>query len=488
MSKPNVLMITVDHWPGKLLGIAGHPVVQTPTLDDLARAGVRFPNATTECPICIPARRSLMLGTSPRGHGDRVYNERSPMPTGTLAETFSAAGYQTFAVGKLHVFPQRNRIGFDDVLLDEEGRAQYGVTDDYELFLGDQGYVGQQFDHGMCTDGYVHRPWHLPERLHVTNWATQGMIRQIKRRDPTRPNFWYLSYRHPHPPLVPLQCYLDMYRDVEMDPPFAGDWYDEELPWMVASKRKRNEKHSAMQIANIRRAFYALCTHIDHQLRCVIGTLREERLLDDTIILFTADHGDTLGDHGLWAKASFYEGSCNVPMILVPTRGDTSIGAGVADDRLVTLSDVMPTLLGMTGIPVPSTCNGLSMVEEARRSTLYAEYGTDDTASRMIRNERYKLIYYPVGNTFQLFDLKKDPKELQNLAHSAEHEDIRAELTARLSSELYGDDVEWLRDGKFVGFPNRPANPRINRDLSSQRGHHWPPQPASDLTQALYSV
>ena len=120
-------------------------------------------------------------------------------------------GYQAYAVGKLHVYPQRDRIGFDDVLLGEEGRLQYGAIDDYELFLGDRGYAGQQFAHGMCNNDYLNRPWHLPEDCHVTNWSTQQMVRMIKRRDPTRPGFWYLSYCHPHPPLAPLQCYMDMY-------------------------------------------------------------------------------------------------------------------------------------------------------------------------------------------------------------------------------------------------------------------------------------
>ncbi len=213
--------------------------------------------------------------------------------------------------------------------LEEEGRAQYGVMDDYEIWLGDKGYPGQQFDHGMSTDGYVHRPWHLPEDLHVTNWATQQMIRQIKRRDPKRPGFWYLSYRHPHPPLVPLQAYLDMYRDVEIDTPLTDDWAEtQDLPFAVSSKRARGEKYSPAQIAAIRRAFYALCTHIDHQLRLVIGTLREEMLLDNTIILFTSDHGDMLGDHGLWAKSLFYQGSVNVPMILLGRPCDTDIGVG----------------------------------------------------------------------------------------------------------------------------------------------------------------
>ena len=160
----NVLLICTDHWPGPLLGCEGHPVIQTPTIDELGRNGVRFSRAYSECPVCIPARRTLMTGTTARTHGDRVFQQRLAMPElPTLAQTFRDAGYQAYAAGKLHVYPQRDRIGFDDVLLAEEGRAQYGVVDDYEQFLADNGHPGRQFTHGMSNNQYVTRAWHLPD-------------------------------------------------------------------------------------------------------------------------------------------------------------------------------------------------------------------------------------------------------------------------------------------------------------------------------------
>ncbi|MDH7569918.1 MAG: sulfatase-like hydrolase/transferase, partial [Armatimonadota bacterium] len=114
--KPNVLLICTDHWGGPLLGAAGHPVVMTPTIDQLARCGVRYANAYSACPSCIAARQSLMTGMSPRRTGLRTYREGAPFPeVPTLAQCFHHAGYQTYAVGKLHVTPQRNRIGFDEV-------------------------------------------------------------------------------------------------------------------------------------------------------------------------------------------------------------------------------------------------------------------------------------------------------------------------------------------------------------------------------------
>jgi arylsulfatase A-like enzyme len=481
-----VLLVCTDHWPASLFGVAGHPAVQTPTLDTLARSGVRFTNAYSECPVCIPARRTLMTGTPPRTHGDRVFEETLPMPAlPTLAQTFRDGGYQAYAVGKLHVYPQRDRIGFDDVVLDEEGRTQYGVTDDYELFLGDRGYAGRHFDHGMSNNEYVARPWHLPEETHATTWATREMCRTIKRRDPTRPAFWYLSYRHPHPPLVPLQAYLDLYRDVAIDAPYHGDWAAdlEALPYALQASRASGEHLTQAQITAARRAFYALATHIDHQLRVVIGVLREEALLDNTIFMFTADHGDMLGNHGLWAKRLFYEPSGNVPMLLVGAGSDRRVGHHRVDDRLVGLQDVMPTLLDLCGVPFPGTVEGISVVGERRRDWLYGEIGEDAAATRMVHDGRYKLIYYATGNHRQLFDVQEDAQERHDLAGVPDHAATLERLTQILVGQLNGGDEAWLQGGRLVGTPGRRFLPGPNKGLSSQRGDHWPPPPKTDMPQ-----
>jgi arylsulfatase A-like enzyme len=130
--KPNVMMICTDHWPASFLGAAGHPALLTPTLNSLARDGVRFSNAYSECPVCIPARRGLMTGLTPRSHGDRIYTDTMHMPeVSTLAQNFRDNGHEAYAVGKLHVYPQRDRIGFDDARIMEEGRYDFGTVDDY---------------------------------------------------------------------------------------------------------------------------------------------------------------------------------------------------------------------------------------------------------------------------------------------------------------------------------------------------------------------
>jgi arylsulfatase len=478
LAQPNVLFVTVDQWPGQLLGCAGHPVIETPTLDSLARLGTRYPNAFSECPICIPARRSMMTGTAPRTHGDRRFQPALAMPAlPTLPQCFRSGGYQTYAIGKLHVYPPRNRIGFDDALTVEEGRSQLGGVDDYEIFLADRGFAGRQFLHGMSNNEYSWRFWHLPEELHVTNWVAEMTARTIRRRDPTRPALWHVSFTHPHPPIVPLQSYFERYRARPMNEPVFGDWAqrEEDLPYALRLVRDYWPHLPPAQMADMRRALYALCTHIDHQLRIIVGTLREESILDDTIILIAGDHGDMLGDNGLYAKRYMYQGSAQVPMILMDRAREPRAMPREVDTRLVGLQDVMPTLLDLAGLPVPRECDGISMVGGARRETLYCEALEGASATRMITDGQYKLIWYPAGNRVQLFDLVADPQELRDLSQDGTHASARSRLEAALTRELYGDDLAWIADGRLVGVPAPAFQPGRNRGLSGQRGVHFPP-------------
>lgn len=475
---PNVLLITADHWGASFLRSAGHPVVMTPTIDQLSRAGVRFANCYSATPVCIPARRALMTGLTSQTHGDRVFKERDPMPAGvpTMAQCFRNAGYQAFAVGKLHVYPQRDRIGFDDVILNEEGRHQFGMTaDDWELELAERGFGGQEYAGGGGNNDYHVRPWHLPDELHQTSWTSRHMCRMIHRRNPTKPGFWYMSFAGPHQPMWPLRDYLDQYRDFDIDEPVFGEWSKsfDELPQCI---RRRN---SAFHIRNApkherdlaRRAFYACITHIDHQIRIVIGYLREQGLLGNTIIAFTADHGDMLGDHGLWAKSLMYDQCMKVPLVVLPTQGDQRIRPYTVDNRLVELRDVMPTLLDLAGLPIPAHVEGVSLVRQSSREYLYGEMQErTEVATRMIRDSRHKLIWYPAGNRVQLFDLIEDPRECVDLSSRSEHQATIARLSAELVKHLHSGDERWVRDGKLVGEPDSEFTFGGDRSLHGQRG------------------
>ena len=455
--KKNVLVICVDQWSGNYLGCAGHNEILTPSLDVLAKSGIRYTNAVSSTPVCISARRELMTGVDSRIHGDRTFNESLPMPKDlpTLAQTFRDNGYQAYCVGKLHIFPQRDRCGFDDVLLNEEGRHLAGMRqDDYERYVARSGYAGLENSHGMSNNYYIYRPYPLPEPMHQTYWTAREMCETIIRRDPNKPAFWYMSFAAPHPPITPPQAYLDMYNDIEFSEPPYGEWAKlppEERPAGYNHYHSLYDAFDNKRMTDIaKRGYYAQCTFIDHQIRTVIGTLREQGLYNDTIILFTADHGEMLGHHGLYGKFLMYENSVRIPMILV-CPDDLGMDYGVTDDRLVELRDVYPTLMELCGLEIPKTVNGLSMIGSKKREYTYGELWEDHRATRMIRTHERKFIYYLQDHITQMFDLEKDPDELHDVSNDPAYSDEKAQFEQLLIKHMDDQDLaRGVHDGHLI--------------------------------------
>jgi len=295
-------------------------------------------------------------------------------------------------------------------------------------------------------------------------------MKQIKRKDPGKPAFYYISYQFPHPPLVPLSVYLDMYRDEEIDAPYIGDWAGSEEILRMMSEAERQYSEKEMRMA--KRAFYAQCTHIDQQIRLLIGTLRECSLLDQTIIAFTSDHGDMLFNHQMVAKRCFYEGSANIPLII--TGKPVEKWKGTVTDKLGTTADLMPTLLDLCHVPVPETVEGIPLMSDQKQDIIYGEVGEGVKATRMSCDGRYKLIYYPFGNIRQLFDLKEDPKELHDLYGENAVREPQEKLESYLISQMYGGDLEWIQDGALVGTEAVQKEKKTDYGLYNQRGYHWP--------------
>jgi arylsulfatase A-like enzyme len=296
------------------------------------------------------------------------------------------------------------------------------------------------------------------------------MCKEIKRKDPMKPAFFYISYQFPHPPLVPLQTYLDMYEEANIDLPYCGDWVDDST--IMHLMEEMAMPYDDRDIIRAKRAFYAQCTLIDHQIRLLVGTLRECNLLDDTIIGFISDHGDSLFNHKMVAKRSFYDGSTHVPFIL----SGKALAAYRNEIRtdVVSLEDVMPTLLDLCGIEIPESVEGISLISEKRHKMIYGEVSEGQKATRMAHNERYKLIYYPCGNVFQLFDHKTDPREMTNLHGKTEVSEIESTLRAFLIDHLHGEDLKWIQEGKLIGFETGTFERKADYGLYNQRGYHWP--------------
>ncbi|MBN2552639.1 MAG: sulfatase-like hydrolase/transferase [Spirochaetales bacterium] len=488
----NVLLISSDHHRGDALGILGHPLAFTPHLDKLAQQGILFRRVYSECPVCIPARMTIMTGRRPGtdegSTGYNYYEECSPiLQKQTLPGLFGRSGYQTQGIGKMHFFPQRCRYGFDATTIEEEGRVLPGLhRDDYEQWLQDRGLAAQYHSHGVTNNELTARPWHLSEDAHPTSWTARETCRWLLRRDPQVPFFLWMSFSAPHPPFTPPQALWELYRGAPVPEPRKGDWSS---PDMLPAEIRRislpgnHETYTGLRYAQTVRAYYALITQIDLQISLVLGTLREKGLLDDTIILYFADHGDMMGDFGLFAKRVFYEGASNVPCILVLPEGHPEYRCGEICRNPLGLQDLLPTLLDAAGLEIPGGITGISALEGLRdpgksRRLIHGDYRkgkeTPDS-SHLLTDGRIKYIWYNEGDIEQLFDLHNDPEERVNLAAQEEHRDLTRKWRKTLASVLEQEKSPDVQDGKLVSRPY----PRIEekqyraRSTFNPRGMHY---------------
>jgi arylsulfatase len=444
--RPNLLLIMVDQMRGDCLGIDGHPVISTPNLDQLAAEGVHFRRGYSECPSCVPARRTLMTGQAPDAQGMVGYRDGIEWdPPFTLAGELSHAGYQTEMIGKLHLWPRRKRYGFDRLqLADSADRADHS---DYAEWLRERGIdiAEPGMAHGVSANGWVGRPSHLPEDRSHTFWCVSQSIEFLRRRDPTVPFFLNVSFHSPHPPLTPPPFYYDRYMALDLPEPVIGDWapHVERRPGQDVNASRVHLDRQTMR--RCRAAYYGLINHIDDQLGRLFNYLRVNRLLGNTLILFTSDHGEMLGDHNLFRKTFAYEGSARVPFLM---RVPASLGSrkGVVTNAPVGLQDVMPTLLDAAGVPIPDGVTGRSLLPFVREGTpstsaggspatawreaLHGEhapcYEPQDGVHFLV-GEREKYVWYSQTGQEHLFDLEADPDERHDLARTP---DARARLAS----------------------------------------------------------
>lgn len=477
--RPNVVFISCDHLRADWLGCNGHPVVMTPQIDELAYEGINFQAALSECPVCVPARRIMMTGMGPYSIHMNQNRDLQPFTEGPkLAEVMTRAGYQTFASGKLHTCPQRNRIGFEEVQLNEEGRKQGGLLkDDYESFLDDNGYGHLVHTHGLGNNEYGLRINPLPEPFTTTHWTAQKAMEFIERRDPTRPFFIHISFDKPHPPITPTQSYYELYRDVVMPQPVHGDWLEGKTPTRIKNIRLKNNyndwKYHPLFIQQSLRGFAAMITHIDSMIGVFLGTLREHDLLDNTLVIFTSDHGDQLFNHGNLAKGDYFRGSTNVPFIVRPPRGwlekQGSVRGRVNKTSAVGLMDIMPTILDICRIDIPDSVEGSSLVPLLLDDhAQFREYLCGNcTVTYGVSNGLFKYMWFSDDNYEFLFDQQKDPDDCYDLSERPEYSEILDKFRRRLADWLEKNCDPHVENGKLKPIP-------FNWDLERARtSNEW---------------
>jgi arylsulfatase len=422
----NVLLITADQHRGDFLGCAGHQVVRTPHLDALGATGAYFSHAYSPVPQCVPARYSWLTGQVPIRFGVRSNVGGGRLPSGAvpLSLAFARAGYATAAIGKMHFTPWHDQHGFDTFIVSEEGRRwndPHG-PDQYQRYLQSVGWGGYERAHGIGNNDVRTSPAPVPLEHYHTTWCARTMeswLRtHVQRWGPDgRPFFAWCSFTKPHSPYDPPEPYDRLY-DPRTFPPPLGDARD--LEGLSPSYQESRNRHlfSALGPEQIQRAraFYAgNVTLIDEMVGALRHTLAELGIADRTVVCYTADHGDLLGDHGLFFKGNYFRGSWHVPFLLYAPGKLESLGRL---ERFVTTQDLYPTLLALAGVPLPDGCLDGGDVTADLRGGPDIVFGSNHRAPHQIhaaRTRRWSYVVHPRGVYEELYDLAADPDERHNL-------------------------------------------------------------------------
>ncbi|MFY9511384.1 MAG: sulfatase-like hydrolase/transferase [Rubrivivax sp.] len=481
----NVLFIMADQLRWDHLGCAGHPDLKTPNLDALAARGVRFANAFANSGVCGPSRMSFYTGRYPITHG-ATWN-RVPLSVGevTLGELLRGQGLELALAGKTHVMPDRAGLarlqldggselgrllehgGFTEI--DRyDGHHSPGDESGYPAFLRRHGYDGDDpwTEHviaGIGADGSVQSGWfmrnvHLPARVAEPHSETAYMTDQamaFMQRMGSRPWVLHLSYVKPHWPYMAPAPYHAMYTADQCLPVQRSADELRDAHRVVAAYRQQEECVSFQNadcIRTVRPAYQGLISQLDHHLGRLFEHMAGSGRLDDTLIVFTADHGDFLGDHWLGEKELFHDTVQKLPFIVVDPRREADATRGTVDTRFVEGVDVVPTVLETLGVPVPGhRIEGRSLLPLLRgetpadwRSFAYSELDYSYRQARQLlgktvqqcrafslRSERWRYVYW-LDEAEQLFDLQADPQEFQDLGRDAGTAALRATLRDQL--------------------------------------------------------
>ncbi len=440
MQRPNILVIMVDQLNGTLFPDGPADFLHTPHLKALAARSARFTANYTASPLCAPARASFMSGQLPSR--TRVYDNAAEFASDipTFAHHLRAAGYRTCLSGKMHFVGPDQLHGFEERLTTDIYPADFGWTPDYRK-------PGERIDWwyhnlGSVTGaGTAETSNQLEYDDEVAFLASQKLYEYARDSDDEARRPWCMtvSFSHPHDPFVARRKHWDLYDDCAMLEPTVGhiDHADQDphAQRLYDACDYKSFEITPEHIRNSRRGYFASISYIDDRVGELVDQLERTRMLDDTVILFCSDHGEMLGERGLWFKMCFYEGSARVPL--------TIAGPGVKPGRVDEPSsnlDVLPTLCDLAGIDMSGIMpwtDGRSLLPliagKADKRPVYVEYAAEGTVAPMvaIREGTRKFVHCEVDPP-QLFDLAADPLELDNLATDPAHADEVAAFTAKV--------------------------------------------------------
>jgi choline-sulfatase len=437
--KPNILVLMSDQHTPFITGCYGDSSVQTPNLDRLATEGVTFDAAYCNSPLCVPSRLSMLSGKHPCNIGVWCLGDTMRSDTPTWPMMLSIAGYKTALSGRMHlVWPDHNH-GFEEVLCPEKYTSvknQFGYWKEPNVYNALSGH--------SVADARVGTTVHDDKDQSAEEHAI-AFIREHATGNDARPFALCASFYRPHPPFMAPQELADLYSG--LDPDVSGSIDD--LPPIYRSiaahfdlidwKPTNDEAQRAI------RFYYAMVTGVDQRIGRILKAIEDTGQLENTIVIYTSDHGESLGRHGLWFKSVFYEYSARVPLIIrYPSRFQR--GARIASP--VSLVDLFPTLCELAGVEIYPFLDGSSLVPALENGSIdenrcvfseYSAYGLHEP-TRMVRQGKFKLMY---ARTYDpvLFDLSSDPDEKINLARSPAHAGVLNTMMPILTKDWNADGI-----------------------------------------------
>jgi len=479
--RPNFLILMADQLTSSALPAYGNPVAKTPHIDALAAGGVVFDSFYCNSPLCAPSRFSFLSGRQVSAIGAYDNAAEFPAQVPTFAHYLRHAGYQTVLSGKMHFCGADQLHGFEERLTTDIYPADFGWTPDWTRFDHRPSWyhsMDSVTQAGPCT-----RTNQTDFDDEVVYQARQKLFDMARSKD-RRPFCMLASMTHPHDPYVIPQAYWDRYAGVEIDMPRVRMDAEQLDPH---SRRLRHvcgldlQPVNETQMRAARRAYYGSVSYVDDQIGVLLAALADSRFADNTIVLLLADHGDMLGERGLWYKMSFFEPACRIPLIVhAPGRFAARRVAGSAS-----LVDILPTLCELAGrgaaeYATPLDGNSLlaQLAGAAAKDEVIGEYLAEGAVAPlvMIKRGRYKFVHSPVDPE-QLYDLAEDPDEVRNLAPMPQHAARVQEFLGQVSRRW---DMSALQAEVIASQRRRHL---VDAALRNGRYTPWDFQPFRDATR-----
>jgi len=407
----HVLIFFTDQQRWDTIGALGNPCIQTPNLDALVRDSVTFNRCTTPSPVCVPARLSMYSGQYPARTGCNNNNAESAYSGRGFYSRLTESGYQSCCVGKMHhLMDPYGSMGFEQRWTQEE---LADPRDDYTKFI-QENYPWVIDYNGMRSEMYyVPQISQLPAKDHPTAWIGDKSVEFINSCDPEKPMLLVSSFIHPHPPYCPPAPWHKLYRE---DPPAPFETAPEELAkfWDMIGDRCGCERlqMSRQDILRSKNFYYACVSFMDYQVGRIIQALKDKGMYEDTLILFTSDHGDMMGDYNAIGKRAMVDASSRVPFIVhYPGKEH--------EERYdaCSLVDVAPTVLSYAGIPYEkSEFDGMDLFGGEERKYVYSQHGCGDNGTYMITDGKTKLVYIKSAERYHYFDTIPEERDIYDPA------------------------------------------------------------------------